>query len=74
MRMASMLTSSAVSEQKSFAIPASTSVRSPESNFSAGALHEEPGRLDLGRHLRELELDRPWCFTIGTPNVSRSCA
>ena len=58
MRIASSATSSAVSVAKSFAIPASRSARSPASFRSRRLQHQQARRLDLRRHLRELELDR----------------
>ena len=56
--MASSVTSAQVSEANSLAMPASRSQRSPVSFLSAAWRVEQAGRLDLRRHVGQLELDR----------------
>src|SRR5256885_1953454 len=71
MRIDSVVSSNAVSEQNSFAIPASTSARSPRSNFSAAdrtSSFDASSLVAMSASLNWIA----WCLLIGTPNVSRS--
>ena len=71
--MHSVAISSAVSEQKSLAMPASTSARSPASNFSAAFVTSSLAASSLVAMSASLNW-MAWCLAMGTPKVSRCWA
>ena len=70
--MASVATSKAASLQNSFAMPASTSARSPASNFSAALFTSSRDASTFVAMSASLNWIA-WCLAMGTPKVSRSC-